>query len=102
MREAIALLAGAFDTRVPDGEVEALWAAFSAADVPAFYQRRDLANRDGAEETHGNIMRKTVHAVVRHNVQRIEERLGRMEKETAARLERMEVLLERLASSTRV
>jgi len=88
LREAIALLEGAFATEVEKDEVKALWDVFTAADAPGF-QPRDGEGEDGADAamTQGNNMRKTVHAVVRHNLQRMEQRM-----------ERIEALLERLAS----
>ena len=68
--------------------------------------RRRRGPRDGERDAdaalvQGNIMRKTVHAVVRHNQQRVEKNQQRMEQNQQRmeqRMERMEALLEKLAS----
>ena len=80
LREAIALLADAFSSKVADAEVEALWEVFAATDAPGF-QPRAGEGEDGesAARTQGNIMRRTVDAVVRHNLERVEQRLSRIE-----------------------
>ena len=103
--EAFDLLAGAFAMAPPDGaEVEALWALFTAADVPGF-QPRDGERDADAALVQGNIMRKTVHAVVRHNLQQMErrveqnqQRVEQNQQRIERRIERIEALLEKLVS----
>ena len=72
--------------------------------------RRRRGPRDGERDAdaalvQGNIMRKTVHAVVRHNLQQMErrveqnqQRVEQNQQRIERRIERIEALLEKLVS----